>query len=96
MIATEVNQNVMLANGSFTPSEANDLALAMIDAQINWHKLQRLGMQICNDNADTDKHCSRIAALEAERKAVRERMREARHMGTNLSISTTLKIGFEE
>ena len=90
--ATEpiTDQKVQLVKGSFTPSEATDVVLGLLDEKINVHKLQRLRWCEGHFGADTSYADQRIAELEAEKVLARNFMRQARDQGRCLNINGIL------
>ena len=72
MELTEVVQKVQLIEGQFTPSEAKDLISSLISEKINFHKIQRLGQVIHDENCDTKYSEERIMDLITERKIAKE------------------------
>ncbi|MGB5508033.1 hypothetical protein [Robiginitalea sp.] len=92
MKETITDQKVQLVKGSFTPMEATDVVLSLLDEKINFHKLQRLRWCEGHFGADTSYADQRIAELEAEKVMARKFIRQAREMGKCLTINGTLEI----
>ena len=89
---TITEQKVQLVKGSFTPGEATDVVLSLLDEKINFHKLQRLRWCEGHFGADTSYADQRIAELEAEKVLARNFIRQAREQGRCLKINGTLEI----
>ncbi|MCO5723934.1 hypothetical protein [Robiginitalea marina] len=92
---TITHQDVQLVRGTFTPSEAADVILSLLDEKINFHKLQRLRWCEGYFKADTSYADQRIAELEAEKVLARNFIRQAREQGKCLNIKGTLEITME-
>ncbi|MDG1572456.1 hypothetical protein OZ410_09025 [Robiginitalea sp. M366] len=91
-VKTETQTEVQLVRGTFTPSEAYDLMLGLIDEKINFHKLQRLRWCEGYFKADTSYADTRIAELEEEKQKVRQYIREARESGQLVRISGRVEL----
>ena len=78
MTKTITEQKVHLVKGSFTPSEATDVVLSLLDEKINFHKLRRLRWCEGHFGADTSYADQRIAELEAETVMARKLIRQLR------------------
>lgn len=89
-------QKIQLVDGTFTPSEASDVILALLDEKINFHKLQRLSWCEGSTAADTEYPDSRIQELEKEKQIIKEFIASVRHEGKKLKISGVLNITLEE
>lgn len=91
-MTAEVMQKVQLVDGSFSPSEAQDLINGLIDEKINFHKIQRL----CRYESDEKNPCSfqndRLAELKEEKRSLKSIIEEARANGMQLKINGTLEI----
>ncbi|WP_222981972.1 hypothetical protein [Flagellimonas meishanensis] len=94
IIATK--QKIQLVDGSFTPSEANDVIQALLDEKINFHKLQRLSWCEGNKNANTKFPDERIKELEREKKIAKDFINSVREEGKRLRIDGILKITLED
>ena len=93
---TSIQQKVQLVRGGFTPSEAADVVLGLIDEKINFHKLQRLRWCEGYFDADTSYADTRIAELQAEKQRVKTFIKEAREAGRCISINGTLELSLED
>ena len=96
MELTEVVQKVQLIEGQFTPSEAKDLISSLISEKINFHKIQRLGQVIHDENCDTKYSEERIMDLITERKIAKEFITKSKVKGRNIKIDCVLKITYDE
>ena len=92
---TDIQTEVALIKGSFTPSEASDLMLGLIDEKINFHKLQRLRWCEGYFKADTSYADTRIAELEAEKEHVRQYIRQARKSGKMVRVHGHVSLELE-
>ncbi len=89
---TKVAQKIQLVDGTFSPSEAQDVITALIDQKINFHKLQRLAWCEGNRDADTFYPDHRIHELEEEKKVAKEFISSIRNAGLELRINGVLEI----
>ncbi|SFR49875.1 hypothetical protein SAMN04490243_2312 [Robiginitalea myxolifaciens] len=95
-VQTKTTEKVQIVKGGFTPSEASDLLLSLLDEKINFHKLQRLRWCEGYFKADTSYADTRIAQLQEEKDKVREFIRLARKEGKCLTIDGVLNLSFED
>lgn len=86
------DQKIRLVDGEFTPNEASDIILALLDQKINFHKLQRLAIWEGDINANTSFPNNRIEELEQEKLVSREFVKQARKKGAMLKIKGNLEI----
>ncbi|MHA7864008.1 hypothetical protein [Flagellimonas marinaquae] len=91
---TTEQKTIQLVDGTFTPSEANDVISALIDEKINFHKIQRLKIYEGNHHCKTNLLDSRIVELEEERRMARMIINQARSEGRNVQINGVLEFKF--
>ena len=96
MVNPNTDQKVHLVKGSFTPLEAADIVLSLLDKKINFHELQRLRWCEGHFGADTSYADRRIAELEAEKVIARNLIRQAREQGHCLKINSVLEITIDK
>ena len=89
-------QNIQLVDGEFTPSEASDVIMSLIDQKINFHKLPRLALCEGFYGADTEYPDGRIYELENERSIAKEFISSVRYQGKKLKINGILEISLED
>lgn len=94
LVKTE--QKINLVDGTFSPSEASDVIIALLEQKINFHKLQRLSWCEGNKDANTKYPDDRIHELENEKTIAREFIKSVRWEGKRLRISGVLNITLEE
>jgi hypothetical protein len=85
-------QKIQLVKGDFTPNEASDVIMSLINEKINFHKLQRLQMWEGNHKCIPDQLNGRIEELEKEREIARGFINSIRGLGKNLKINGILEI----
>ena len=85
-------QKIELVKGEFTPSEASDIIMRLIDVKINFHKIQRLQIWEGDHKCKTNQLDGRIQELEKEKEIVREFIDSKRGLGLNLIINGTLEL----
>lgn len=88
----KVKQKIQLVKGEFTPSEASDVIMNLINEKINFHKLQRLQMWEGNHKCNTGELDGRIGELEKEKEIAREFINSISALGENLEINGILEI----
>lgn len=91
----KTKQKLNLVDGTFTPSEANDIIQSLLNEKINFHKLQRLSWCEGNHNANTTFPDGRIKELEREKKIAKEFITAVKREGKKLRIDGTLTITLE-
>ncbi|MFS4468721.1 hypothetical protein [Maribacter sp. 2210JD10-5] len=89
-------QDIKLIDGKFTPTEAKDLLVALIDHKINFHKLERLAVYAVAPDGDTEEPSGRIGELEYEKNVLNDIIAIARREGKKLKISGDVEITFED
>jgi hypothetical protein len=85
-------QIVQLVKGVFTPTEAYDVMISLINQKIDFHKLQRLQRWEENNGFDTDQLDGRIKELLEEKENVIEIISNMKELGKNLKINGILEI----
>lgn len=85
-------QKIELVKGEFTPSEASDVIMRLIDVKINFHKIQRLQIWEGDHKCKTNQLDGRIQELEKEKEIAREFIDSKRGLGQNLFINGTLEL----
>ena len=88
----KIKQKFQLVKGNFTPSEASDVMMSLIDEKINFHQKQRLQNWEQNHKSNSDEIDDRIDQLEKEKQAVKEFIAGARSLKSNLNINGILEI----
>ena len=90
----ETIQKVQLVDGKFTPSEASDVIVGLIEKKINFHKIHRLSICEGNDKSDTSYDNSRITELYNELENTKEIIKQARLEGYQLKVNGILELEF--
>ena len=85
-------QQIRLIKGEFTPTEASNVIINLINEKINFHKLQRLQTWENNHNSKTDHIDSRIKELEKEKEIAIDFLNMSEDMGLNLKVNGVLEI----
>lgn len=88
----KATQKIQLVKGDFTPNEASDVIMSLINEKISFHKLQRLQIWEGNHKCQTHQLDGRIGELEKERETAHEFINSIRSMGKNLKIDGILEI----
>ncbi len=88
----KTKEKIQLVKGEFTPSEASDIIISLIDEKINFHKIQRLQLWEGNHKSDTDQLDGRIKELREEKRIAREFIADTKSLGRNLKINGILEI----
>lgn len=90
------NQSINLIDGSFSPSDAKDIVVALLNEKINYHKIKRLSITEGNLEDDCLYDSTRIdQLLEAKQKAINF-FHELQGTNTFLEIDSTLTIKVKE
>lgn len=83
-----------LITGQYTPSEAKEILLNMVDNKINFHKIKNLSSEIHSEKPDIESQKS-IEELKEARKQIITLIQKAKDDNTNLKIESTISIDFE-
>lgn len=94
LVKTE--QKINLVDGTFTPAEAADVVMALLNEKINFHKLQRISWCEGSNDADTRYPDTRIAELEKEKNILKDFISQVRSEGKKLRINGVLEITLED
>jgi hypothetical protein len=85
-------QMIQLVEGEFTPSEASDIIVSLINQKINYHKLERLQFWERNHKDDKENLSHRVKELEKEREIAKDFISKMRDEGRNLKVDGVIKI----
>jgi hypothetical protein len=85
---------INLIKGSFTPLEAQDILLDVINKKIKFHNLKSLSSQVRLGKPDIDSEI-RIEELVATRDYLITIIQAAKNEGCDLVIESTINIAFE-
>ncbi|MEZ4686035.1 MAG: hypothetical protein R3B47_08190 [Bacteroidia bacterium] len=97
LIATrEDQQTIQLVKGIYTPDEASDVLLSLLDEKINFHKVHRLKLWEGNHNYPGEVLNARIQELEQEKVTARQMVAMAKTAGKKIRISGVLEMSLEE
>lgn len=88
----EALQSIKLIEGTFTPSEANDILTSIVDKKINFHKIQRLKIFEGNHNDPCVHDSDRLNELIASKERLVEIVREVKSQGRKLKIHSNIHI----
>jgi hypothetical protein len=88
----KIKQKFQLVKGDFTPSEASDVIMSLIEEKINFHQKQRLQNWEQNHKSNSDEIDKRINQLENEKQAIKDFISDARNQKSNLNINGILEI----
>ncbi len=83
--------NITLVKGSFSPSEAADVLLTLINDKIKFHSIQILNLREGSDK-DISYSEERIKALKAAKIKITDMVVEARNKGLVLDINSSIDI----
>lgn len=98
MEAKELTKNkkmktkVQLVKGDFSPVEASQIILSLINEKINFHKIERLQIWEGNHNCETEPLDKRIEELENEKIIAKEIIEKAKRKGQQIKINGVLEI----
>ncbi len=88
----KTTQHIQLVKGEFTPEEASEIILALIDQKINFHNAQKLQIWEKDHTHDTAQLYGRIKELQEEKRIVKSFISQHRGQGKNLKINGILEI----
>ena len=83
--------NITLVKGSFSPSEAADVLLTLINDKIKFHSIQILNLREGSEKDITFSE-ERIKALKAAKAEITEMVVKARNNGLVLDINSSIEI----
>ena len=87
----ETNEVVQLVTGTFSPAEAADVLLSLINYKIKFHSVQILNLQD-GENDVIEKSEKRIQELKEAKNKMTRLILDARHKGQNLEIDSMISI----
>lgn len=90
-IETQEKQ-IQLVKGEFTPSEASDVIMALINQKINYHKLKGLQLWEKSHERDQEPINNRIKELQKEKQIATDFILKMIKEGKNLHINGTIEI----
>jgi hypothetical protein len=85
------NKKFQLVKGDFTPSEASDVIMSLIDEKLIFIKTKAPNWEQ-NHKSNSDEIDERINQLEKEKQAVKDFITDARNQKSNLNINGILEI----
>lgn len=89
------NGQFKIINGTFTPQQAREILITIVNAKINYHVLKGFGNTI-RDGVDTSNANNRISELTEIKKLMAEVFEQAEVSGNSLKITGNINIEFVE
>ncbi len=86
------HQGIKLIQGTFTPSEASDILIEIIDKKINFHKIQKLKISEGNHDDPCSLDTARLSELERSKQHLLQIIRGVRADGKRMTINATINI----
>ncbi len=83
--------SIKLIDGNFTPEEAENVLLKLLDSKIKFHALENFSSQI-RGNQDNQAGRQRVAELVEATESVRELVKQAKEQSLNFTIKSTIVI----
>lgn len=83
-----------LITGKFTPTEAKEILLTLVDTKINFHKIKSLSSIVRCNQPDADSEL-RILALKEAKEQILSIVQQAANEECILNIESTVNISFE-
>jgi hypothetical protein len=83
-----------LIQGEFTPDDAQDIVINLIQKKINFHSTRNFGNFIRFGSADEEWSLKRIADLKQSEEEIRKLINQAKKEGKNLKIQSNISIEF--
>lgn len=94
---TEIHaQEIQLVKGEFTPSQASDVTMALINQKINYHKIEGLQNWERNHKYDQEPLNNRINELEEEKRIAADFISKMSEQGKNLKIKGIIEMTASE
>ena len=87
-----LDQEIKLIDGCFTPSEAADIINSVLEVKINFHKLQRLSRTEGNANDICEYDNGRIIELIDAKHDAKDYFKDARLKGKKLQIESIITV----
>ena len=91
-----IKQKIQLVKGEFSPSEASDVIMSLIDEKINFHRKQRFQKWEQNHKNNSVELDNRIIQLEKEKQTAKEFIDNAKLLKNNITINGILEITIVE
>ena len=88
----KMTKEIQLVKGSFSPFEASQIILSLINEKINFHKIERLQIWEGNHNCETEPLDKRIEELEKEKVNAKQIIEKAKELGAQIKINGVLAI----
>lgn len=85
-------QKIQLVDGEFTPSQASDIIMALINQKINYHKIESLQNYERNHKYDQEPITKRVDQLVVEKKKLEDFISKMREEGKNLKVDGILTL----
>jgi hypothetical protein len=85
-------ENIQLVKGKFTPSQASEIMIALLDQKINYHKIEAIQLWEKDHKIDQEPINKRIRELEEEKKSAAEFISKMKAEGKKIEIHGTLKM----
>lgn len=85
---------INLIMGDYTPMEAKDILLKMVDSKINFHKIRSLSADVRFGKADADSE-TRIEELKEARAQIIALVQKAIDDNTLIEIGSTIDVAFK-
>ena len=89
---TKTTQKINLIDGYFTPTEAQDVLMALLDEKINFHKIKRLSITEGNIESECHYDNTRIDQLIKEKQIAKDFFDQVRASGAQFEINSTIEI----
>ncbi|MDT0606625.1 hypothetical protein [Croceitalea rosinachiae] len=89
------NEVIQLVTGTFSPAEAADLLLSLINYKIKFHSVQIPNLQ-SDESAVIEKSEKRIEELKKAKHKMTQLILDARQKGQNLEINSIIEITIKE
>ncbi|MDP5105015.1 MAG: hypothetical protein NWQ31_02460 [Polaribacter sp.] len=83
-------QKIQLVKGGFTPNQASDVVMSLLNQKINYHKLESIQQWEQNHKYDREPLKKRIQQLEAEKEIAAEFISKIKLEGKKLNIEGIL------
>lgn len=87
-------QSTKLIEGVYTPQEAKEILMDLLDHEINFYKIQNLSAEVRQGNPDAQAW-NKVQELSAEKERVLQMIRSAAEEGKKVNIYSTVHLRLE-
>ena len=87
-------ETIQLIKGKFTPEEAKEILLNLVNSKIRFHELRNFSSVVCSNKPDTASE-KRIAELKEAREQIKACIQQAKEDNSHLMLEGTIQVTFQ-